>query len=433
MKKSLLSLLAAVMALSMFTGCSGQESVKDKASSRIAKTVNAPYTDFTYEVDPATFDIVIDRDGVKEHASVPMKRRNFTELKKEANRVEWKYPAEQVKVTVEKKERYLDIRIQSTGAERFTWPTVQADSYMLPLWEGKRIPSSDSNWKRFLRDETFTWSESFSMNFMAMNMKHYALLYVVENPFNNEVSFDTEPNIGLAFTHEYPSINPKKEYGFRLYVTNNDPVAVAKLYRGYVQEKQGFRTLAEKAQDNPEIKKLYGAPHIYMWNNQLLATSNIHWPAMKKKLNDPIWTWIAELAERYTEDGAQELNSVLREAKTEPLNAYHKRVIVKALNQVMKLEQLYRPDRFPSADAALLKTIAGGADKLSEQKLYAFNKSLRKVIAAFRANDHMLLLRDVIQPLQTRVHILLLCRHMPRRIIIIPGYRFCPWLGDAGH
>ncbi|WP_019420045.1 glycoside hydrolase [Paenibacillus sp. OSY-SE] len=378
MRKTLLSILAAVMALSMFTGCSGQEAVKAEAASQVAKTVKAPYSDFTYEVDPATFDIVIDRDGVKEHASVPMKRRNFTELKKEADRMEWTYPEEQVKVIIEKKEDYLNIRIQSIGAEQFAWPTVQADSYMLPLWEGKRIPSSDPNWKQFLQDETFTWSESFSMNFMAMNMKHYALLYIVENPFNNEVSFDTESNIGMTFSHEFPSINPKKEYGFRLYVTNNDPVAIAKLYRGYVQEKQGFKTLAEKAQDNPEIKKLYGAPHIYMWNNQLLTDSNIRWQAMKKKLNDPIWTWIAELADRYTEDGAQELNSVLQEVKKESLNAYHKRVIVKALNQVIKLEQLYRPDRFQSADAALLKTIADGVDKLSEQKLYAFNKNLLK-------------------------------------------------------
>lgn len=382
MRRGLLTTIAAAMAVSMFTGCSQQEVAKAEDSavavSNPVQAIQAAYRKFTYQVDPATFDIVIEHGGVKEHASVPIKPRNVRDMKQMIDRTEWTYPDDKVKVILQKKEGYLDIRIQSIGAEQFAWPTVQADSYMLPLWEGKRIPAQDPNWKKFLHEETMTWGESFSMNFMALNKSKFGLLYVVENPFNNEVSFHTEPSIDMSFTHEFPSINPNKEYGFRLYVTDNDPVAVAKLYREYVKEQQDFKTLAEKAKDNPDIEKLYGAPHMYMWNSQALDETNIHWPVMKKKLNDPIWSWIAKLTDQFTEDGGQELRNALSEGRQDGMYAYQKRVMVRALNQVMKLEQLYQADQFPKLDAESQQLVSAGVSKLSEQKLYELNKRLLK-------------------------------------------------------
>lgn len=55
--------------------------------------------------------------------------------------------------------------MESTGAESFTWPKVQAENYTLPLWEGKQIPSNDENWKKFLKDDAYSFAESFSMKF----------------------------------------------------------------------------------------------------------------------------------------------------------------------------------------------------------------------------------------------------------------------------
>ncbi|UNK20993.1 glycoside hydrolase [Paenibacillus sp. N3/727] len=384
MKKTLLTVLSIATAFSLFAGSSQTLAAKAGTGQAVKSKSTAPvvYHDFKYKVDPTTFDIVIERGGVKEHISVPLKPRAVRNVKKTADRIEWTYPEDKVKVIVQKKNyKYLDIRIQSIGAERFAWPTVQADNYMLPLGEGKRIPANDTNWKQFLKGEKMTWSESFSMNFMALNKKHYSLLYIVENPFNNEVSFQTEQKIGMTFEHEFPSINPKKEYGFRLYITDNDPVAIAKQYKEYVKEHQGFKTLADKAKDNPEIKKLFGAPHIYMWNSQVLEAGNIRWQKIKNKLNEPIWSWIAELADRYAGGEAEQLNSVLREMKQQQfVNNYQKRIIVETLNQVLKLKQLYRADYFPALDDAAKQTVAGGTEKLSEQKLYELNKNLLKSV-----------------------------------------------------
>lgn len=42
-------------------------------------------------------------------------------------------------MNLEKKKDHLNIEVESTGAESFTWPKVQAENYTLPLWEGKQI------------------------------------------------------------------------------------------------------------------------------------------------------------------------------------------------------------------------------------------------------------------------------------------------------
>ena len=34
---------------------------------------------------------------------------------------------------------HLNIKVESTGAESFTWPKVQAENYTLPLWEGSKF------------------------------------------------------------------------------------------------------------------------------------------------------------------------------------------------------------------------------------------------------------------------------------------------------
>ena len=79
--------------------------------------------------------------------------------------------------------------------------------------------------------------------------------------FNNELKFQSDPKIGFEFIHEFPRINKKKTYGFQLYVTNNDAVSIAKLYKDNIVRKGEFKTLQEKARKNKEIEKLYGAAH----------------------------------------------------------------------------------------------------------------------------------------------------------------------------
>ncbi len=79
---------------------------------------------------------------------------------------------------MQKKENYLDVDIKSNNKEEtsFTWPKVSAESYVLPINEGKFIPSNDKYWKEFLNEQVYNVIESFSMQFFAINKEDYCYI-----------------------------------------------------------------------------------------------------------------------------------------------------------------------------------------------------------------------------------------------------------------
>ena len=60
---------------------------------------------------------------------------------------------------------------------------------MLPINEGKYIPSDDEYWKEHLTGSEYNVIESFSMQFFALNKKAYSIMYIIDNPFNNKIKF----------------------------------------------------------------------------------------------------------------------------------------------------------------------------------------------------------------------------------------------------
>ncbi|MBO7744650.1 glycoside hydrolase [Paenibacillus sp. MWE-103] len=332
---------------------------------------------FDFEVDPETLDITIIKDGIRTQVAKPLPKTAAANVLKTKNAVQWTYPG-QVNVRVEKNADYLDIRIESIGADAFAWPSVAADEYDLPLGEGKRIPAADANWREFLKGQTMTWSESFAMDFFALHngSDPFALVYVVANKFNDEVTFDADPNVSFGFAHAFPSMNPDKSYGFRLYVTKNDPASIVAPYKSYVAEKGGLVTLQEKAKANPNVAKLYGAPQIYLWSESILTDADVDWPKLRALLKGKLGDWLVGLMSG-TADGSAELSDVLKTASGQDyMDKYQKGVVLGALNQALKLPNLYAPDPFPNPGDDARKLLAQGADKLSEQKRYELNKPL---------------------------------------------------------
>ncbi len=147
------------------------------------------------------------------------------------------------------------------------------------------------------------------MKFFALNGSKYSIVYIANNMFNNELKFHSDPKIGFDFTHEFPSINKNKTYGFQLYVTNNDAVSIAKLYKDDIVRKGEFKTLQEKARKNKEIEKLYGAAHFYFWNQNGLSENNINWPKLREQINSPLFSHIKELIQKNSSEPG-ELNAI---------------------------------------------------------------------------------------------------------------------------
>ncbi|MGC4378349.1 glycoside hydrolase [Fictibacillus sp. Mic-4] len=226
------------------------------------------------------------------------------------------------------------------------------------------------------------------MRFLASNQKKYSVLFIADDIFNDTVTFKNNPDLELHFTHEFPSINKKKDYGFRIYLADQDPTEIAKIYRNYIIEKGEFKSLAQKAKENPNVKKLYGAPFIYLWNNGVLTDADVHWPNLRKQLDDPFFHYVKERLDKYTTDGGSEFGQVIAAAsKQDYVDQYQKNTILHALNTALKLKQFYNKKQFPYLDREAQRLVDKGISQLSEQELYTLNKHLLKSALSTSVTD----------------------------------------------
>lgn len=336
--------------------------------------------DFDFDVNPETFQLTLEVANKKETISEPMESREVTNLKESEDEVSWSYPKENIDVSIKKEDNYLDVDIMSNTKEEnnFSWPKVSGESYALPINEGKFIPSNDKYWKEFLDDQVYNVIESFSMQFFSINKDNYSATYIIKNMYNNEIKFDTKDKINFTFTHEYPIINKEKNYGFRIYVTNKDVVDIAKTYKNYAIEQGQFKTLEEKAKDNKNIEKLYGAPHIYFWDKSIITAEDINWNLFKNDMSTELETHIKDLLSTKVEDGKEAIGVFDQIKNQDYIDKYQKSQIVKALNDVMLLEDFYNERVFKNIDKETNKIIEKGVNSLNKTELIELNKALLK-------------------------------------------------------
>lgn len=378
MNKKMSVITSCILIGTTLAGC-GNGLIKNEESTE-AKVEKVNNLDFKYDVNPKNFQVSVDVNGKKENISEPMKERTVTNLKKSDDEISWTYPDEKIDVDIKKEDSYLDVDIKSNGKEAnsFTWPSVNGESYILPINEGKFIPSDDKYWKEYLNEQVFNTIESFSMQFFSVNKDNFAATYIMKNKFNNEVKFDSKNDIKFDFTHEYPSINKDKDYGFRVYITDKNVDAITKNYKNYVIEKGEFKTLAQKAKDNKDIEKLYGAPQVYFWDKSIITVDDIKWNLLRNNMNEEFLNWMKELLNTKVEDG-KEASTVLDTIKNQDyVDKYQKQTIVRGFNSLMTLKEFYNPNVFKNLDNETKNIVKKGVNNLNRVELIELNKKLLK-------------------------------------------------------
>lgn len=324
MKKIITILISISIVVSNLTGCS-TDTIKSNLD-----TSNINNLDFEFDVNPNNFEVSIKAGDDKKIISKPIQEREVANLNKSKDFISWEYPNDKIEIKIAKKDQYLDVKIKSNKNEetKFSWPNISGDSYYLPINEGKFIPSNDKYFKEFLNENSYNIIEFFSMQFFSVNQNDKSIVYIIDNKFNNEIVFNTENKINFKFEHKFPSINKNKEYGFRIYLTKNDISEVAKVYKNYIVEKGEFKSLKEKAKENENIEKLYGAPHIYFWDKSIIITKDIKWNKLKNNLDDEFINHLKNILKN-SEDN-EELINVFDQIKNQNyIDNYQKNQIVK--------------------------------------------------------------------------------------------------------
>lgn len=401
MKKIIPIILVLLVTINVATGCS--KKVYDIETTASSEKVGS--LDFDFKVIPETFEVNLISDSCKYQVSSPIQKRKVTNFKESKGIVSWTYPEENVDINMKKTVRSLDIKIKSTinDEAKFTWPNVEGDNFILPMDEGKFIPTDDKDWKEHLKGNCYNLLESFSMQFFAVEKGDRSLTYIIDNKFNNEIKFGEGNNsrLNFSFSHDYPRINKNREYGFKIYLTGKDIVDVAKIYKNYVIDIGEFKTLKEKADSNKNIEKLYGAPHIYFWGESAISSEDIIWPNLKNELSD---TFIVKLRDilKDQEDGS-ELIIVFDQIKNQDyVDKYQKNQIVRALNIALMSDKFHDNKTFNITDEKLQKKIdnikdAKGTDlvELNKQILKTELKSSTKDVGEWAKDKTIDLVNDI--------------------------------------
>lgn len=334
---------AAVMVSALLAGCSaapqtqpGQNST-DSTAGREESITDIKKVDF--EVIPETFSMIIKDREDSILVSLPGDKRRVEDFVENENETSWTYPDEQVAVSITQQDGNLDVGIKSLNDEglTFQWPNVVGEHYYIPFGEGKKIPADDQVWNQYLRNGSYSTIEQLSMPFWAVGDGNFAITYILDYPFYSSLDFLDKDDNQFQVTHEFPGIDQNKERHLQISLSADNPVTIAKEYRRYITDQDKFVSLQQKAADNPEVEKLYGAPHIYLWGNQIIAPENINWPKFRQELDSSLMENLKTLALK-TEAG-QETAAIFDEiAGQDYVSEYQKQAICNLITQAVLLD-----------------------------------------------------------------------------------------------
>jgi hypothetical protein len=333
------------------------------------------------------------KTGIIYQVSAPDKIQSATIESQTDNEVVINYSEIEKRITLKLDDESLRIRIESGKNDHFRWPNLtKFNALTIPFHQGKYIPANDSIWINYLNGRDYSGLEDLSMQFFATSQGEKAILYFIDNKFNNEIYFGRNKyQFTLAFEHEFPSTVSKREYGFTVKIIDNSTTSIAKEYQKYVLETTGIKTLEEKAKTNPNIRKLYGAANFYVWSQEFLSTENIKWDGLIK-------FWISQTSEKAynptkhifallkndQEGTGVELFKIWNDIqKNKYVNIYQKSLILRSLNAILSSPTFYSKEAWKNTySSELSQMLTKDLQQPNETEIFQLNK--QAFYAAFK-------------------------------------------------
>jgi len=210
---------------------------------------------------------------------------------------------------------------------------------------------------------------------------------VLPNPFNNELRFENVAGrLGASLTHQFTRMQKVKEYSVRFRVGGTSPIEAARHYREWLIARGEFVSLKDKIQRTPEVAKLPGAAHIYLWGEDTLTADDItDWQGFARQIQTQgeatasspakrLWSWL--------EPETKKLVFTIVNAAERP-DRYTKSQVVEAVNAVLARADFHNAADWQGAnlDAPTREMAKKGPAKLSQTELCRLNSRL--LFAAF--------------------------------------------------
>jgi hypothetical protein len=202
---------------------------------------------------------------------------------------EWQVAAgtDYYKVTANIELGALRVSVRSRGPSVLNWPRT-ADpgaikAFAFPFGEGSYVPADDPGWLDWMvrRYEPESVLRILSMPFWTELREGLSVTWLLETPL--DTTFDVERRANRArpgFTHSFSPLSSDAAYTLRIIPGPQDPLAGAQGYRQWLKASGQFVSLNDKIATTPEVARLGGASHIYLWGSAPLKVADIvHWQA----------------------------------------------------------------------------------------------------------------------------------------------------------
>ncbi|EKE09789.1 MAG: hypothetical protein ACD_16C00105G0002 [uncultured bacterium] len=194
-------------------------------------------------------------------------------IEKTGDSVTLSYPSQHLKVKIKAIKNRLHFTFSSPKEQKMVWPILgedtQTQAVIYPEGEGLYIPLKDKFWHKRLENTSLsTRGDGLSAPFWGYDFGKATLNLIVHNDLLNELYFRIKnEKLINQLSHEFRSLDHFSPFEMSISLTKADPLAPAKNYKSYLIETGQYKTLHEKIKENPEVEKLIGALHAYVWGD----------------------------------------------------------------------------------------------------------------------------------------------------------------------
>ncbi|MEC3957652.1 glycoside hydrolase [Nocardia sp. CDC153] len=251
-----------------------------KDASAPTPTINGNYVVIpmaggTAQVDTKTLGVTANSEGKTYELSAPAADALGATgpVRVTGGAATWSYPDRALTVSAAAEDGRLRVTVHSDRDGSLRWPITGTDqdssALQLPRGEGLSLPVRDPFWNgpdTGLIGESLPLTSALTMPFWGYRVGDRGVGYIVPTDIGSSVTVHSDNGRLIAdATHDFAANAGTGDYTVDFALTDSSPVAAAKDYRAWLIEHGEFRSLRDKIDQNPEIARLLGAFHAYLW------------------------------------------------------------------------------------------------------------------------------------------------------------------------
>ncbi|MEZ9659419.1 MULTISPECIES: glycoside hydrolase [unclassified Vibrio] len=217
----------------------------------------------------------------------------------------------------------------------------QTQTLFLPFSEGMRVPTDNKLWASYLvgNHSGSNTTQDLKMPFWTVQQNNHFISYQMVNATNNQLLFsdassnassNTKTKIDMKAAHQFTMLNQSQPFLVRI-TLGDSWLDGAKQYRDWRINNDQSDTLVAKQKRNPDVTKLIGASHVYLFGKDPLSIQDVSdWWGLK--------TWYLEGSKLNVSAEAKRELSSLSKGKGW-FSQYHKQLLLDSI--IQSLQVLY--------------------------------------------------------------------------------------------